>query len=258
MAKRAEDAAVSADRVSRYRENVNFTYWKTRGEVEQQPEAVSARRHVYQAKQLQTDGELERALKEYEAAWTLWAGILEKNPSLMEQLMADDLLEDVQAYVKLLGQLELRLSSDFKLLRLLELNGELPEPRPEGSSAATTSDSPASSSNAEPAAPAPAANTVEPAAPASKPDTTEKPADSAATSAPAEVTPQPAAAAPTAADTPPPAPEASPAPAEAPPAPTPTRRRLRGIPRKSTVAPARVLACTPHTSGDGRRHGRVT
>ena len=217
MAKRAEEAVVSADRVSRYRENVNFNYWKTRGEVEQQPDAVSARRHVYQAKQLQTDGELEQALKEYEAAWTLWASILEKNPSLMEQLMADDLLEDVQAYVKLLGQLELRLSPDFKLLKLLELYGELPEYlRPAGSNAATASESPASSSNAEPVSPAPAANAVEPAAPASKPDTTEKPADSAATSAPAEVTPQPAAAAPTAADTPPPAPEASPAPAEAP------------------------------------------
>jgi len=86
IAKRAEDAALTAQRVGRYRENVNFAYWRTRCEVEQQPQAVAARRHVYQAKQLQTDGELEQALKEYEEAWTLWANIIEKNPTLMEQL----------------------------------------------------------------------------------------------------------------------------------------------------------------------------
>ena len=99
--------------VEMYRGNVNFIYWRTRCEGEQMSDTVSARRHIYQAKQLQDDGELESASKEYDQAWKLWAGVIEENPGLMQVLMAEDLYEDVERYVDMLGHLERRIPADF-------------------------------------------------------------------------------------------------------------------------------------------------
>jgi hypothetical protein len=45
----------------------------------------------------------------------------------MEQLMADDLLEDVQAYIELLGHLEEKLPADFELLPLLRMHRAIPD-----------------------------------------------------------------------------------------------------------------------------------
>jgi len=120
----AESKAYWTDR---YRETVNFEYWRTRCEIEQKPEAVEARRHIYQANELAESLELEAARRQFELAWDLWADILSDNPDLMKALMAEDLLEDVQRYVQLLEQLDQRLPADFKLRGLLELHGALPE-----------------------------------------------------------------------------------------------------------------------------------
>jgi hypothetical protein len=122
IASQVKENLDNAERVNRYRGNVNFNYWRTRCDVEQKPETVTGRRHIYQAKQLQADGQLEKSLKEYNEAWDIWARILDQNPGLMESLMAEDLYEDVQGYVKLLGQLEQKLPDDFKLMKLLKLN----------------------------------------------------------------------------------------------------------------------------------------
>jgi hypothetical protein len=112
--------------VGKYRSNVNFEYWRTRCEVEQKPQTVKARKHIYLAGQLRDQVEVEAARKEYELAWKEWAEILDDNPALMEQLMADDLLEDVLAYIKLLADVEERLPADFVLLPLLKTHGAIP------------------------------------------------------------------------------------------------------------------------------------
>ncbi|MDP6467230.1 MAG: hypothetical protein QF918_05805 [Pirellulaceae bacterium] len=120
-------AQENAEWVGKYRSNVNFEYWRTRCEVEQKPQTVKARRHIYVAGQLRNDVEVEAARKEYELAWHEWAEILNDNPNLMEQLMADDLLEDVQAYIELLGHLEEKLPADFELLPLLRMHRAIPD-----------------------------------------------------------------------------------------------------------------------------------
>ncbi len=125
LTERIEAAAENAVWVEKYRTNVNFTYWRTRCDVEQEPQTVKARRHIYNAKQLRDDVEIEAARKEFELAWTEWADILAANPNLMEQLMADDLLEDVELYIELLGQLEEKLPADFALLPLLQMHGAI-------------------------------------------------------------------------------------------------------------------------------------
>jgi hypothetical protein len=128
LASEAMELDENADRIARYRGNVNFGYWATRCRVEQLPETVAARRHVFLAKDKNNKGELEAAEAEYEKAWDLWAKIiLVDNPELVQQLMADDLYEDVEQYVKMLGQLEKKLPADFPLLPLIEKYGEVPD-----------------------------------------------------------------------------------------------------------------------------------
>ena len=126
MATRLVETLRDAGYVWRYRRHVNFVYWRTRCEVEQKPETVAARRHIYQARQRQDGGELDAAKREYEQAWELWAKIIDENPELMQRLMADDLADDIRQYVVLLGQLEQKLPDDFKLRKLLEMHAEDP------------------------------------------------------------------------------------------------------------------------------------
>lgn len=126
LAQLALDAFTTADWIDRYRGNVNFEYWRTRCKTEQLHDTVTARRHIYLATQLKEKAELDAARKEYEQAWDLWAKVIDQNPSLLEALTADDLLEYVVSYIELLRQLDEKLPEDFKLRKLLEKQGPLP------------------------------------------------------------------------------------------------------------------------------------
>ena len=123
------ESATLAEWIDRYRENVNFDYWRTRCRIEQLHETVTARRHIFNATQLKEKVELDAARKEYEQAWDLWAKLIEANPELVESLTADDLLEYVTDYVKLLSDLDEKLPEDFKLRPLLEKHGQFPAAR---------------------------------------------------------------------------------------------------------------------------------
>jgi hypothetical protein len=125
LAVTAKAAETTVDRIERYRDNVNFDYWRTRCRVEQLPETVKARRHIYQANQFMDEVLLDEARHEYEEAWVEWDSLLVRNPDLMRQLTADDLLEDVLRYLTLLDQLDETLPEDFALRRLLEIHGSL-------------------------------------------------------------------------------------------------------------------------------------
>ncbi len=182
--------------VGKYRANVNFDYWRTRCDVEQKPQTVKARRHIYAAKQLRDDVEVEAARKEYELAWAEWAQILDEYPNLMEQLMADDLLEDVESYIQLLGQLEEKLPADFALLPLLELHGQLPEDMLETDDAAGTKPKPAPEPEQDPkpdSAPAAKPAGDDPAATKTDDPDSAKPAETkpAASETPKPETPKP-------------------------------------------------------------------
>lgn len=127
LAQQATDAATISDYVDRYRQNVNFEYWRARCEVEQLHNTVTARKHVYTAKQLAEKGELDQARAEFEKAWDLWAVTLQANKSLMDQLTADDLFDDIKDYINVLAQMDAKIPANFKLQSLLDRYGGLPE-----------------------------------------------------------------------------------------------------------------------------------
>ena len=109
-----------ADFVRRYRQIVNFDYWRTRCEVEQLEEANTARKHLYQA-----DADLAAALlldakANYELAWDAWAQIYEQYRSLRAGVGAEDVVDAVKRYAFLLGQLDESFPADFKLKELVQ------------------------------------------------------------------------------------------------------------------------------------------
>ncbi|HUG68197.1 MAG TPA: hypothetical protein VMM76_10625 [Pirellulaceae bacterium] len=119
LAKQASDKETEATRIAAYRNNVNFNYWKARCAVEQLPKTVNARRHVFEAKRLREEADLDAARKEFELAWQDWGAIFQEHRELVNELTEDDLLEDIQEYIKLLGQLDEELPPNFALQEIL-------------------------------------------------------------------------------------------------------------------------------------------
>jgi hypothetical protein len=108
-----------------YRNTVNFEYWKTRCEVEQQPIMLEARELVHNADKLRLEGSsLSQARKDYEAAWDRWAVVFEKYPVLVDSQEGSELVESIRHYRDLLSQLELDFPADFKLNKLLDVTYE--------------------------------------------------------------------------------------------------------------------------------------
>lgn len=120
LAKQAQDKETEAKRINSYRDNVNFNYWKARCAVEQLQQTVDARRHVFRAKQLMEDAALDEAKTEFELAWSDWAATLKDHRELVSELTEDDLAEDIQEYIKLLGQLDEELPQNFALQEVLD------------------------------------------------------------------------------------------------------------------------------------------
>jgi hypothetical protein len=124
-----EESFDVASKIDRYRNIVNFKYWKTRCDVEQSPEALAARQYVADAQKAYEEGNFNETLQGkpgarelYEMAWKEWAKVYDKYPEMMEDIEADDLVEAIQKYNSVLKQLEYRgLPEDFPLWTLLEV-----------------------------------------------------------------------------------------------------------------------------------------
>lgn len=204
LAKQAQDKETEASRINAYRNNVNFNYWKARCAVEQLPKTVNARRHIFAAKQKMEEADPDAAKKEFELAWIDWAATFQEHRELVNELTEDDLVEDIQEYIKLLGQLDEELPKNFALkevmTKYMAVPGEHPEvPTTEGVTVepkesggmeaapaaadneekATTESEDAASAKSQdtPAADAAEASKEVPAEPAAETTTPEAPAD---------------------------------------------------------------------------------
>lgn len=125
------------------RQIVNFDYWRDRSELGATDLSVAARKHLYEAKQLFAKPDLEGAKARFEQSFKEWAEIFEKWPTQREDADNDELAEDVETYIKVLEQLDLRdpdggiLPADFPLTELMKANGKenllkfRQEPKPE-------------------------------------------------------------------------------------------------------------------------------
>ncbi len=123
LARRIEELETTADRIHRYRDQVNYDYWKTRCSAEQKNEAVQARKHMFEGNRLKEDARLDEAEKEYELAWELWDKIFQEFP-MLEEDRSDDLMAAINKYVEVLLAMDKKVPEDFKLKRVMEKQAE--------------------------------------------------------------------------------------------------------------------------------------
>jgi tetratricopeptide (TPR) repeat protein len=97
------DAEAMATVVSRYREIVNFDYWRLRADVEQTDEALTAHELIYRADRDQEEGRLDPAKQNYDQGLAAWRKVLDKFPAAVtNETFGEDLIEVIQRYRKLL------------------------------------------------------------------------------------------------------------------------------------------------------------
>ncbi len=131
LASAIADLQLLADRIDRYRNIVNYDYWKTRCEVEMTELADQARQLVHDADRLRDAAQLVAtsdgtpgAKEQYEAAWKAWAELFAKYPDLKDDLIAEELVEPIRRYEDVLNQLDERLPEDFVLGEILAKHDE--------------------------------------------------------------------------------------------------------------------------------------
>lgn len=121
-AKKALVAQAIATMIGSLRDQVNFDYWRTRCEAEQEDITLQARKLMQEADESYEEAKLETAQRAYEQAWDAWATIYEKYPILMDDPTAEGVAETIdQRYRDLLDKLDETFPpAGFKLHRLLE------------------------------------------------------------------------------------------------------------------------------------------
>lgn len=107
--------------IQRYRQIVNFTYWRLRAEVEQQDDTLAARKSIYEGDQAFEDGDLIAARDSYEKGLTAWRAVLDRYPALLEEgTTSDDLIDVIQRYQQILGQLDEKMPDPFILQDVID------------------------------------------------------------------------------------------------------------------------------------------
>lgn len=105
-----------------YRTQINYPYWKTLAQAEQEERTVKARRLIYEAEQANNNAELDKAIELYEQAFAVWAEIFDDYPLLTIDDTAEDLFESVRRYMVAIDSQEI--PEDFPLATFVTMMGE--------------------------------------------------------------------------------------------------------------------------------------
>ena len=128
LARQYIEARETADIIDRYRDIVNFDFWRATCETEVTEPALRAREAAWRAEREFENARLQTARKAYEEAFAAWREVLDASPVLRDdQLTADDLAEIVGRYRKVLEQLDEKFPKPFILQDVLDRAGPLEE-----------------------------------------------------------------------------------------------------------------------------------
>ncbi|MFM7519291.1 MAG: hypothetical protein ACKO9B_02340 [Planctomycetota bacterium] len=123
------EAAETAEIIARYREIVNFDYWKAACEAEVTEAALEAREQTWLAGQEFDAARLQNARKAYETAFASWRKVLDSSEILRnDQIGNDELVEVIFKYRRLLEQLDEPFPVPFILQDVLTRAPAPPEP----------------------------------------------------------------------------------------------------------------------------------
>ncbi len=107
--------------IDRYREIVNFDFWKASCEAEVTEPALEARESTWRADKEFEAARLQAAKQAYEQSFGAWRKVLDGSTLLREDpLTADDIAEVIGRYRKLLEQLDEPFPSPFVLQDILD------------------------------------------------------------------------------------------------------------------------------------------
>lgn len=128
LAREYVEAKETADIINRYRDIVNFDFWRATCETEVTEPALRAREAAWRAEREFENARLQPAKKAYEEAFAAWREVLDASPVLREDhLTAEDLAELVGRYRKVLDQLDEKFPKPFVLQDVLDRAGPLEE-----------------------------------------------------------------------------------------------------------------------------------
>lgn len=118
LAKQASETNKTVDMIDRYRQIVNFTYWRRRAKIEQTLEASNAREDIYLGNQAYSKGDLLTAKEKYDAGFQKWRTLLDK-PEFAglktDRSMVEDLGEVIKKYREILEKRDEEFPKDFIL-----------------------------------------------------------------------------------------------------------------------------------------------
>jgi hypothetical protein len=135
------------DRVDQLEGHSKYHYWLVRCQVESTEEARQAKRHLFLAKQLNSEARLTKevardedgnevvtlgAKEHYEKAWDLWHEIFQRHPEMYDNVEESHMLiQDLLDYDNVRIKLDLPpLPHDFKLRGLIDIDPEIWTGRP--------------------------------------------------------------------------------------------------------------------------------
>lgn len=120
LSNRIVQAKAYSTTIRRYRDVVNFLYWRTRCEVEQEDRAIEGRKFLWDANESYEEADLIGAVEQYDEAWKRWATIHRDHVILAEDVTAEDLVDAIKRYRQVLTQLDREFPpDDFPMLRLV-------------------------------------------------------------------------------------------------------------------------------------------
>jgi hypothetical protein len=122
-AREATDLGRRAAEIRIYRNIVNFEYWRRRAQFEQTPEALAARKYVYEGAQAMANGDLLKARELYEKGFAQWR-LLYDRKDFSDLKSAEGLGEEVvgmvQQYRRVLDKSDKPFPKDFVLDDILQ------------------------------------------------------------------------------------------------------------------------------------------
>jgi len=121
IAEKADHAMEMSRIIRRYREIVNFEYWRLRADVEQLSETIAAREAIFKGGQAFDDGDLNAARRYYDEGLAGWRKVIDRFPSLLEEsIFIEDMMQIVRRYRQLYHQLDEPFPKDFILNDVIE------------------------------------------------------------------------------------------------------------------------------------------
>jgi hypothetical protein len=125
LAKEAADHEQIATYIRRYREIVNFVYWRLRADLEQTEEMLTARSLTHQGDRAYAEGDLMAARTDYRQGLERWRKVLDKAPALIpDQTAGEELMDVIKRYRRILGQLDEPFPDPFILQDVIDAHAE--------------------------------------------------------------------------------------------------------------------------------------